>query len=364
MVRKFSVSLVVGLLTCGLSAGNALAGWGSWGGSYGSNGSSGGSYASYGSSGSHGSWGSGYGSSGGSYGSWGGGHSYGPIRGLFANWHARKMARHAAHYSSYGSSGGSWGGSWGSSGGGSYGSSGGFGSSGYASSGYGSSGGSYGTWTTNDCVGCEGGAEVTDGTIIEEEGSSGSEMKSEPIESEPATSTESRRPVRKGVLSVSVPAEARVLVNGMATTSTGPERRYVSHGLKPGQTYRYVVKAVMDRDGKQVAQTKVATLRAGRITTLDFDFDGTNAVETSLTLNVPDDATVYLSGHSTQATGSQRRFSTTRIEDGQKWADYLVRVTVDRNGRTLTKEQRVTLHGGDQTALDFQFDQTELADAR
>ena len=87
-------------------------------------------------------------------------------------------------------------------------------------------------------------------------------------------------------------------------------------------------------------------------------------METSLTLNVPDDAKVYLSGNETRASGSKRRFSTTRIDEGQKWADYLVRVTVERDGRTLSKEQRVTLKGGDQTELNFDFDQTELADVR
>jgi uncharacterized protein (TIGR03000 family) len=202
--------------------------------------------------------------------------------------------------------------------------------------------------------------------VIEEsttdgEGGAGSTMQSEPIE---ATPSETRRPVRKGVLSVSVPNDAQIIVNGLPTKSQGNQRRYVSHGLKPGETYRYIVKASIERDGKTLRQTKVATLRAGRTTSLDFDFDGSNVVETSLTLNVPEDAKVFLSGSPTQATGSQRRFSTTRIAEGQEWADYLIRVTVERDGQTLSKEQRVTLNGGDQASLVLGFDQTELADAR
>jgi uncharacterized protein (TIGR03000 family) len=105
-------------------------------------------------------------------------------------------------------------------------------------------------------------------------------------------------------------------------------------------------------------------LQAGRTTSLDFDFNGESIVETSLTLNVPEDARVYLSGHETTTEGEQRRFSTTRIEPGQKWADYLVKVTVDRDGRTLTQERRVTINGGEQTELSFEFADAELAAVR
>ena len=379
MLRKLSVSVVLGLIIMGF-ANPAQAGWGSWGGSYGSygsyGGSSGGSYGSsggsYGSSGgsvgstgSYGSWG-GYassggssgGSCGGSNGSWGGGPQYGPFARLFNHVHQKKMIRRAYRNTYYASSGGSYGshGSWG----GSYGS---YGSSGYASSGGSTGSWSYSTAVSSDCCGgcddCSGG--VIDGTFIEGDSEPAAPMQSEPME---ATPSEARRSVRKGVLTVSVPADAEIVVNGLPTTSTGESRRYVSHGLKPGETYRYVVKAVIERDGEQLEQTKVATLQAGTITPLEFDFDGNSAVETSLTLDVPEDAKVYLSGSETRASGSKRRFSTTRIDQGQKWADYLVRVTVERDGRTLSKEQRVTISGGDQTQLSFDFDQTELADAR
>jgi uncharacterized protein (TIGR03000 family) len=161
-----------------------------------------------------------------------------------------------------------------------------------------------------------------------------------------------------------VPQDAKIAVNGEPTTSDGSQRRYVSHGLQPGESYRYVVKATMERDGETLEQTKVAMLRGGKITSLDFDFDDAGVTETSLTLNVPADAKVFLSGNETKAQGSQRRYSTTRIPEGEKWADYTIRVTVDRDGQTLSKEQVVTLKGGDRTELDFAFDQTELADAR
>ena len=179
------------------------------------------------------------------------------------------MARRAYRNTYYASAGGSCGsyGSWG----GSYGS--------YGSTGYASSGGSAGSWSYthgshSDCGGC-GGCDDCGwrhrGNDHRRRLRACCTMQSEPIDAVPS---EARRTVQKGVLTVSVPAEADVVVNGLPTTSTGEPRRYVSHGLKPGETYRYVVKAVIERDGEKLEQTKVAMLRGGKMTSLDFDFNG------------------------------------------------------------------------------------------
>ncbi len=234
-------------------------------------------------------------------------------------------------------------------------------SGGYASSGYASTGASSGSWgsaiITDSCSDC--GGTTTSGDVIIEDHETDSGMPTAPIEEVPS---EARRSRTKGVLMVNVPDSAQVVVNGMSTTSEGANRRYVSHGLKPGHSYRYEVKAMVEHDGKLVEETKTAILRAGQVARLDFDLDR-NVVRTSLTLNVPEDAQVLLSGNPTQTTGPVRRFSTTKIQEGEKWDEYVVQVSVERNGQTLTKEQRVTLSGGEQRNLEFDFDQTELAAA-
>jgi len=43
------------------------------------------------------------------------------------------------------------------------------------------------------------------------------------------------------LLTLHVPANAKVLINGRATQSTGTERHYVSYGLKEGKVYPYTV---------------------------------------------------------------------------------------------------------------------------
>jgi len=75
-----------------------------------------------------------------------------------------------------------------------------------------------------------------------------------------------------GLLTVYVPAEAKVLINGMATKSTGTRREYVSYGLKEGLQYRYVVTAQIEQDGKVYEETREVILTAGDKKGVAFSF--------------------------------------------------------------------------------------------
>jgi uncharacterized protein (TIGR03000 family) len=80
-----------------------------------------------------------------------------------------------------------------------------------------------------------------------------------------------------GYLTVWVPFEAKVTVNGMATKSTGSRRTFVSYGLRPGYTYKYEVKAEIVREGKVVAETQTISLTAGERGGLAFGFNTVSA---------------------------------------------------------------------------------------
>jgi uncharacterized protein (TIGR03000 family) len=325
---KFIVAAVVGIAGVAVDADQAQAfGHHRWGSSGGSWGSSGGSWGSSG-----GSWGS-------SGGSWG-------------------------HHRRWGSSGGSWGssgGSWGSSGG----SSGGYvtyyGSSGGSSGGsWGSSGGSYGG-----------------GTVIIDEAPA---TPAAPTEAKPGTDAPPA-PMPGSVMrrlggndlamiNVNVPAEAKIFVNGTATTSTGAARQFVSRGLSAGNRYTYEVRAEMDRNGETVTETKTVTLGMGEQAQLAFDFTNTETPvakgdksKTKLTLRVPADAKVYLSGRETSSTGELREFSTSKLAPGAEWNDYTVKVVANVDGREVTKEETITLIGGQDRELNIDFGSTELAQA-
>ena len=65
------------------------------------------------------------------------------------------------------------------------------------------------------------------------------------------------------VLTVWVPYEAKVTINGLLTKSTGSKRHFVSYGLRPGYTYKYEVKAEIVREGKIVTEKHTISLTAG-----------------------------------------------------------------------------------------------------
>ena len=91
----------------------------------------------------------------------------------------------------------------------------------------------------------------------------------------PSTGPQTNAPVSadSGLLTIRVPDEAQVYVNGYKTKSTGAVRQFVSNGLKPGFSYKYEVRAEMVRDGRLVEDTQVIYLRAGATERVAFSFD-------------------------------------------------------------------------------------------
>lgn len=165
-------------------------------------------------------------------------------------------------------------------------------------------------------------------------------------------------------LTVEVPEDARISVNGIATQSTGDVRRYVSRDLAPGFDYTYEVKAERLVEGKPVTATKTIQLQAGQNAKLAFDMEAAKPVETAVTVHVPEEAQVYLAGNPTDETGSVRTFRTTALESGESWSDYVVRVKFKDHGKVRTMEEKITLRAGDQRDLSFDFDVNKVASVR
>jgi uncharacterized protein (TIGR03000 family) len=282
-----------------------------------------------------------------------------------AHWHHHSCGS-CGSWGSCGSSGGSWG-SWGCCGssGGCWGSSGGcWGSSGGS---WGSSGGSSGgSWGSSG--GSWGGTYVVPAPVAP--------APHAPAASPPAPPSPAGEPGKgvyyqpqgsadAGYLIVNLPTEAKVFVNGHATTSEGAQRQFVSRGLEPGQRYAYEVRAQIERDGKTLTETRSVQLTGGLQANLSFRFDdapATQAAETApprtkLLLHVPAEAKVFLAGKETNSSGSEREFSTMKLSAGAQWQNYTIRVV----SGTDAKEQTITLKAGDNRELDFDFGATAVA---
>jgi uncharacterized protein (TIGR03000 family) len=84
-------------------------------------------------------------------------------------------------------------------------------------------------------------------------------------------------PENSGLLTIWVPAEAKVKVNNQPTRSTGSKRQFVSYGLQPGMSYKYVVDAEIVREGKIVAESRTISLTAGEHGNVAFGFNTATA---------------------------------------------------------------------------------------
>jgi uncharacterized protein (TIGR03000 family) len=63
----------------------------------------------------------------------------------------------------------------------------------------------------------------------------------------------------------------------LPTRSAGSKRQYVSFGLQPGFTYKYVVVASIVRDGQLVEDTRTVSLMAGQREAVAFGFNASAA---------------------------------------------------------------------------------------
>ena len=249
----------------------------------------------------------------------------------------------------------------------------------YGSSGGGSSHGSYGSNGSHGSHGSHGGTTTYYGSqglhgSYANHGAFGGTGYSQPYSSySVAPSYENNAPVTNedtATLEVTIPEGARLVVNGKQTTSTGTHRQFISRGLESGKTYTYRMQAEVKVDGSVLTETKVTQLRAGSTTSVPFEFDSqpgqqaeqAEPTQTHLTLSVPSESTVTLAGKQTLLTGSVRVYTTTTLSKGEEWTDYPIRVEVQRDGRTVAREQNITLVGGEFQNVSFDFETNQLAE--
>ncbi len=70
-------------------------------------------------------------------------------------------------------------------------------------------------------------------------------------------------PSKRATVIIHLPAKATLTVDGKATSSTSPTRRFYSPPLQAGKSYTYVFEARMERDGKTVKADRRVEVCAG-----------------------------------------------------------------------------------------------------
>jgi len=70
---------------------------------------------------------------------------------------------------------------------------------------------------------------------------------------------------------VRVPAGAKVYIDNNLMKSTATERVFKSPALEPGESYFYMVRAIVEKDGKEIEEVRKVSVRAGEKSLVAFD---------------------------------------------------------------------------------------------
>jgi uncharacterized protein (TIGR03000 family) len=71
-------------------------------------------------------------------------------------------------------------------------------------------------------------------------------------------------------ITVKLPADGRVIVDGIAFTTKDGTRTFETPKLEPGRSYYYTLRAEVDRDGKTQTEDKRVVVEAGKEVRVDF----------------------------------------------------------------------------------------------
>jgi len=76
----------------------------------------------------------------------------------------------------------------------------------------------------------------------------------------------------RAALVVHLPANAKLTVDNTPTQATSDTRHFVTPPLEPGATYRYVLYAELNRNGRKVTASRNVEVRAGQTSDVYMDF--------------------------------------------------------------------------------------------
>ena len=110
---------------------------------------------------------------------------------------------------------------------------------------------------------CSGGGVIIDKKVLPKEEKKGEEIK------KPKGTTQTAVPA---TIVVSLPADARLMVDGAQTNSLTERRTLVTPNLEVGETYVYTLRAEIVRDGRIEVQAQDVNVRGGEISTVAFQF--------------------------------------------------------------------------------------------
>jgi uncharacterized protein (TIGR03000 family) len=155
-------------------------------------------------------------------------------------------------------------------------------------------------------------------------------------------------PATRAQVVVLAPASAKLFAEGEATSLTGTERVFMTPELSAGRDFQYTLKLEKGTE----STSKQITVRAGHRTVVDFTGPATEKAASSVTVNLPSKAKLFVDGVPATVAGGTHTFKTPELTKGKPFV-YEFRAEVDQDGKTEVLSKKVTFNAGDAVSVDF-----------
>lgn len=155
----------------------------------------------------------------------------------------------------------------------------------------------------------------------------------------------------KATVVVTLPADARMSIDGQLSSLTGSTRVFETPPLATTAEHYYQIKIEVERGGKTLQHTETVIVKPGRVSRVNFaEPAATNTAR--IDVRIPEGATLTVEGRPWDATASRATVTTPALEPGKTYY-YRLRAEWANGGRTEAINKEVAFRAGGSVAVDL-----------
>jgi uncharacterized protein (TIGR03000 family) len=173
----------------------------------------------------------------------------------------------------------------------------------------------------------------------------------------PANVGETLTTATQATVVVTLPADAKLFVEGKLIDQTGPIRAFRTPELQPtpaGQSYEYTMSIEVVRNGRTFKPEEKVRVEAGKVARVNFAEPGPGSGNTAqIRVRMPADAVLTIDGRSWSATEGQAIIRTPELRAGQDHF-YQLKIEVVRRNERHTMTRDVAFRAGQELQVEFE----------
>jgi uncharacterized protein (TIGR03000 family) len=173
----------------------------------------------------------------------------------------------------------------------------------------------------------------------------------------PANVGETLTAANQATVVVTLPADAKLFIEGKLIDQTGSVRAFRTPELQPvpaGQSYEYTMSIEVVRNGRTVKSEEKVRVEAGKVARVNFAEPAPGSGNTAqIHVRMPADAVLTVDGRSWSATEGQTIIRTPELRAGQDHF-YQLKIEVVRRNERHTMTRDVAFRAGQELQVEFE----------